>query len=165
MLKIKPGKERRVAALAYADMGWPIVLVYGITNDGRCSCGYSSCKSPGKHPRIKDWTNQASCDKATIRKWFDQWPDSNVGILTGAASGLVVLDVDGPEGEESLKDLPIPATVAVKTRRGRHLYFRHPGYLVRNFVGRRPGLDLRADGGFVVAPPSKHAEGEYQWVM
>ncbi len=163
-LKIKPGKERLVAALHYGKMGWLVIPAHGITNKG-CTCGISDCKSPGKHPRLTDWPNRASCDPKTIREWFDTWPDSNVGIVTGAVSGIVVLDVDGTDGEESIKSLNLPPTVGVKTRRGRHLYFRHPGNPVKNFVGKSPGLDLRGDGGYVVAPPSRHAEGEYQWVL
>lgn len=154
-----------VPALVYADMGWPVHPLYGITADGQCACRKPDCKSVGKHPRLQDWPNKATCDKDAIIKWFIDWPESNLGIVTGAISRIVVLDVDGQDGEDSIKSLNLPCTVQVKTRRGRHLYFIHPGGTVKNFVGRRPGLDLRGDGGYVVAPPSKHAEGEYEWVL
>lgn len=164
VLKIKTTNECLNAALVYADMGWHVHPLHGITEAGRCTCGNAECKSPGKHPRLNKWQDQASCDAATIRSWWKQWPNSNVGIVTGAGSRLVVLDIDGPEGEESVKGLNLPATVEVKTRRGRHLYFRHPGYPVKNRIGLLIGVDLKADGGYVVAPPSKHTAGEYEWL-
>jgi hypothetical protein len=94
-----------------------------------------------------------------------------VGIVTGLVSNLVVLDVDAAHGgEASLQRLvqahgPLPWTVEARTGGGgRHLYFIHPGGLVPNRAGFRPGLDLRGDGGYVVAPPSVHPSGRaYAW--
>ncbi|MEI8015207.1 MAG: bifunctional DNA primase/polymerase [Nitrospira sp.] len=165
VLKTKKGSECLAAALVYGDMGWRVHPLHGMTKDGRCTCGNSECKSPGKHPRLNMWQDYASCDRATIRSWWKQWPNSNVGIVTGAASGIVVLDIDGPDGEENVKSLNLPVTFEVKTRRGRHLYFLHPGYPVKNRIGMQPGLDLKGEGGYVVAPPSKHVAGEYEWIM
>jgi hypothetical protein len=86
-------------------------------------------------------------------RWFSTDTDRNVGIVTGAISNIVVLDVDGEQGERSLLSLGVmPATPTVRTGRGRHLYFRHPGFPVRNSVAIKPGLDVRGDGGYVVAP-------------
>jgi hypothetical protein len=98
--------------------------------------------------------------------WRARWPEANIGIVTGTVSGLVVLDVD-PEkgGEASLAALeaafgPLPATLSVRTGGGgQHLYFRHPGEPVPCAVGLRAGLDVRGDGGYVVAPPSIHPSG------
>jgi len=103
---------------------------------------------------------------AELAFWRARWPEANVGIVTGAVSGLVVLDVD-PEkgGEASLAALEatfgrLPATLSVRTGGGgRHLYFAHPGEPVPCAVGLRPGLDVRGDGGYVVAPPSIHPSG------
>ena len=82
-----------------------------------------------------------------------------MGIVTDAVSGLVVLDVDPRHGcEESLKNLerehgPLPRTLEAMTGGGgRHIYFAHPGGSVRNRVGITPGIDLRGDGGCIVAP-------------
>lgn len=98
--------------------------------------------------------------------WRRRWPEANVGIVTGAVSGLVVLDIDPDKGgEASLAELearfgPLPATLAVRTGGGgRHLWFRHPGEPVPCAVGLRPGIDVRGDGGYVVAPPSIHPSG------
>jgi len=103
--------------------------------------------------------------------WFARWPEANVGIVTGRISGLVVIDVDARHGgEESLARLesahgPLPASVEALTGGGgRHLYFAHPGGRVGNRVGLFPGIDLRGDGGCVVAPPSVHPSGRrYAW--
>jgi hypothetical protein len=106
-----------------------------------------------------------------VARWFRRWPDANVAVVTGAVSGLVVLDVDVRHGgADSLAQLearygPLPRTVeAITGGGGRHLYFAHPGGVLHNKVGIRPGLDLRGDGGYVVAPPSLHPSGtRYQW--
>ena len=110
--------------------------------------------------------------EAEARGWFRQWPEAGIGVVTGAISGLVVVDVDtGHGGNESLEQLerehgPMPTTVECGTGGGgRHLYFAHPGGLLRNKIGLAPGVDIRADGGYVVAPPSLHASGlRYVWV-
>lgn len=106
-----------------------------------------------------------------LRAWFAKWPEANVAIVTGAVSGLVVLDVDpGSGGAESLAAIEsrhgrLPATVEAETGGGgRHLYFAHPGGEVRNRAALAPGLDLRGDGGMVIAPPSIHPSGRpYGW--
>jgi hypothetical protein len=114
-----------------------------------------------RHPRVEE-----------VQAWFSGWPEAGIGIVTGALSGLVVLDIDVRHGgEASLERLErhhgrLPATVECRSGGGgRHLYFAHPGALLRNKVGLAPGVDLRGDGGYVVAPPSLHASGvRYAWV-
>jgi hypothetical protein len=127
----------------------------------------------GKVPRNKGGLTQASIDPAVVAEWWRRWPDANVGIRTGAASGLLVLDVDTPKGGAgSLAELErrhgaLPKTARVLTGGGgQHVYFAHPGQTVRNSAGQLgDGLDVRADGGYVVAPPSVHASGRrYQWM-
>lgn len=114
----------------------------------------------------------ASTDQRLIADWWAQWPDANVGVRTGAASGLLVLDIDvDSRGEESLARLEeghgrLPATLTAHTGGGgRHLFFRHPGEDIRNSAGKLGhGLDIRGDGGYIVAPPSRHASGRaYRW--
>jgi len=107
-----------------------------------------------------------------IAEWFRRWPDANVGIVTGEISNLIVLDVDPKHGgDATLERLehrfrPLSATAeAVTGGGGRHLYFAHPGWLTRNRAGLAQGIDLRGDGGYVVAPPSIHPSGRpYAWV-
>jgi len=106
-----------------------------------------------------------------LTEWWVGHPNSNVGIATGKRSNLVVLDVDGNRGgDEALAELEsrfgtMPPTVRAVTGRGEHLYFLHPGRRVSNSSDEiTDGLDIRGDGGHVVAPPSLHATGRsYAW--
>jgi len=124
---------------------------------------------------ISRWPNQASNDPAQIQRWWAKSPQANVAVLTGRRSGLIVVDVDDKNdgsGSISLRRLeaehqPLPATLTVVTGRGRHFYFKHPQTVdIRCSTGKLgDGLDLRGDGGYVVCPPSKHANGRtYEWV-
>src|SRR5947207_5105754 len=86
------------AALSYAARGWPVMPLHDLIH-GHCSCTNPNCKHPGKHPQIGDWPNTATLDPAQIQRWWHvQYPSANVGILTGARSGLAVLDVDPRNG-------------------------------------------------------------------
>lgn len=114
----------------------------------------------------------ATTTPETLRAWWSTHPNADIGIATGAPSGVVVLDIDGPEGELALKhsDFEIPETLEARTGKGRHLYFIRPGVELRNFAGRLPKVDMRADGGYVVAPPSRHVDADgkltgkvYEW--
>ncbi len=155
-----------VTALGYAARGWLVIPLHSPAAHG-CSCGRADCESPGKHPRTAHGLKDASRDPATIREWWTRWPDANIGIVTGAESGILVLDVDGKQGEQSLIELerrygPLPDSYTVRTGGGgQHLYFLWPkGADVRNSQSRiAPGLDIRGNGGYVVAPPSVHASG------
>jgi hypothetical protein len=166
-------------ALAYAARGWLVVPLHN-PKQGVCSCRKKGCSSPGKHPRTEHGLKDGSKDPKQITLWWEKWPDANVGILTGQESGLLVLDVDGEDGKASLQQLiaahgSLPKTLRVKTGRrgtdgkpkGCHYYFRVPvGVSLRNSAGvLGKGLDIRADGGYVVAPPSLHPSGLlYQWL-
>lgn len=107
-----------------------------------------------------------------IRGWLKSSPAANVGLVTGEASGVVILDVD-PEhgGDDALHELEqayhdLPRTVeAITGTGGRHLLFRHPEVHVASSAGKvAPGLDVRAAGGLAVMPPSRHANGRrYEW--
>ena len=130
------------------------------------------CSSPGKHPRTRQGLKDASTNEAIVAGWWEQWPDANVGVRTGSASGLLVLDVDADSnGEQTLARLEqthgsLPDTVTALTGGGgKHLLFCHPGGEVRNSAGKLgEGLDIRADGGYIVAPPSIHVSGRaYRW--
>lgn len=168
------------AALRYADNGWPVFPLYGVTN-GQCDCGLK-CSSPGKHPIPKNGLNDASVDFAQIEAWWEKYPNANVAIATGRVSGLLVLDVDNKrsveigntlvgQGDLSIRELeqehgPIPEGRYADTGGGgRHYFFQFPetgDY--GNRANIRPGLDVRADGGYVVAPPSMHLSGHsYTW--
>lgn len=145
------------AALDYVRLGWSVIPV----------------EPGGKRPLIRWQVYQyRRADIPEIAVWFGRWPDANIAIVTGVVSGLVVLDLDPRHGAEaSLGQIqrehgPLPDTVEASTGGGgRHLYFAHPGEIIRNRVGLLPGIDLRGDGGYVVAPPSIHASGKpYRWM-
>ncbi|MGC8724842.1 MAG: bifunctional DNA primase/polymerase [Acidobacteriota bacterium] len=159
------------AAVWYGQKGYPLFPLHAAAG-GRCSCGIGSCEAPGKHPRIARWPQQATTAVALIRAWWHRWPEANIALVTGEASGFVVLDVDPRHGGElALTELQgrfgeWPATVTARTGGGGwHFFFRHPGVRVPNSSGLLgPGLDVRGDGGYVVAPPSLHASGyRYAW--
>ena len=140
--------------------------------------------SSGKIPSLRDWPAKASTDAAVIQKWWrTAWnngdrdvyvPGANIGIACGAASNLTVLDVDhrpdeGKDGPASLAGLvathgPLPPGPVVCRGTSRHYYFKYVSSL-RNSVGALPGLDLKNEGGYVVAPPSIHRTGmRYRWI-
>ena len=95
-----------------------------------------------------------------VRDWFTTWPDANIGIVTGAVSNLVVFDLDSEHAVQYADDRGgFPDTPKVKTGKGYHIYSQHPGFEIKNSVNKRLDLDIRADGGYVVAPPSVHGSG------
>lgn len=126
---------------------------------------------PGSKIPLVKWEQYQVCVPTLedVTQWFENEQDLNVAIVTGELSGVVVLDVDehgDVAGQASLaaKGWTLPRTPSVKTGRGRHYYFRHPGIFVGNQVGLLPGVDFRGDGGYVVAPPSVHENGAiYEW--
>lgn len=158
------------AALDYAAHGWPVIPLHRATR-GKCSCGKADCSSPGKHPRTRNGLKDASTDPATIDKWWRTWPAANVGIVTGAAAGIIVIDIDPRHGgHESLAALETehgeltPTLEAATGGGGRHLIYRHPGGKLGNRSNVRPGIDVRGDGGYIVAAPSIHASARrYAW--
>jgi hypothetical protein len=146
----------REAALGYLSRGWSVIPI----------------EHRAKHPLVAWLEFENRCASAReVEGWFARWPQANVGIVTGRVSGLVVIDLDARHGgDASLRRLEsehgaLPSTVEALTGgAGRHLYFAHPGGRVGNRVGLYSGLDLRGDGGCVVAPPSEHPSGRlYAW--
>jgi Bifunctional DNA primase/polymerase, N-terminal len=159
------------SALAYAERGWCVLPLWWPTSRGECACGLSDCESVGKHPirrLVPHGLRDASNSVETVRTWWRSSPHANVGIRTGT-DGPVVLDVDGDLGELALRGLVAHhgafQALWVRTGSGWHAYFAHPGTPVPNSAGRvGDGLDVRGDGGYVVAPPSLHANlGRYRW--
>ena len=106
-------------------------------------------------------------ERPATQEELRSWSWSGVGIVTGRLSGVLVLDVDGPEGEAELQRRGHPVTPMVRTARGGlHLYFKHPDHHVRTGIRVAPGLDVKASGGYVVAPPSVGANGRsYEWIV
>jgi len=142
------------AALWYARKGFPVFPL--VRRD--------------KNPLTEHGFCDASTDAARVSDWWTQWPDANIGIPTGLASGWLVLDVDPRNGgDETLEALitrrgRLPETAEQLTGGGgRHIVFRHPGGEVR--CGKLgTGIDLKGEGGYVVVAPSVHPSGKpYRW--
>lgn len=128
------------------------------------------CRARDKRPATANGLKDATTDLKIIRQWWQQDPQFNIAIATGAASNAFVIDVDGIDAELELRRLEtkndaLPETVESITARGRHLYFKMPGSPVRNSASRiAPGIDVRGDGGYVLVPPSIHPSGRaYAW--
>jgi len=133
------------SALWYASLGWHVFPL-----------------RPGaKVPLGGNGHLDATVDADTIIEWWTQNPDANIGIACGAVSGITCIDVDGPEGIASSKQVHgVPSTRMIKTPHGFHLYFVYNAgfHTGANFL---PGLDVRNDGGYVVAPPSVVGDTAY----
>jgi len=123
----------------------------------------------GKIPLTAHGLLDASSDRKQVGEWLEQWRGCNLGVATG---DVVVIDVDGVEGEETLAGVEatygeLPDTLIVQTGRGRHLYFRAPaGSDVRsttNLCGAK--LDVRGRGGYVVCAGSVHAASRKRYVF
>lgn len=158
------------AALEARKVG-PIFPLHDLSG-GVCSCGKADCGTrAGKHPRTEHGLKDATQDENTIREWWTRWPQANIGLLTGAVSGVIVLDIDPRHGgdktiealQKQFGDLPL--TWSVKTGGGGwHLYFKHPGGRIGNSAGKiGEGIDLRGDGGYIVFPPSRTADKPHRW--
>jgi len=159
------------AALEYASRGWPVLPLYSVVN-GVCTCraGANCSQKPGKHPACGHGFKDATTDEAQIRRWFNGAEPRNIGILMGAASGLVALDCDSEEAHEYATTLGLPDTLSVETGRGKHFLYKHPGVRIRSGdkilkkVAPDLPLDVKGDDGYIVAPPSFHMSGKrYMW--
>lgn len=168
------------AALAYAGLGWPVMPLAWMSGD-RCACRTGAhCEHPAKHPLIADGLKGASTDPSQLRQWWGHWPQAGIGVRTGAVSGLLVVDIDVAHGGwDTASQLYFRGqeieggTLQANTGGGGlHVFYAHPGpgANVSNTAGRlpgvgsTPGIDLRGDGGYIVAPPSGHRSGgRYEW--
>lgn len=157
--KIAPNMRPSRVAQAYAEAGLSIF----------------PCQERGKKikaPYVANGLHDAVADPMVVSDWWARWPKALIGLRTGSISGFWVLDVDidperGIDGHATLKVLErkfgtLPETLRVGTPRGGvHLYFRVPLFPIRNTAGTRlgPGLDVRGDGGYVIARGSVLADG------
>ncbi len=165
--------DMKRAALGYATrLG---VKIFPVGPDCRIPYAEAGLVEHGCH----DATN----DPELIDRLWSRWPDANIAMATGLASGVVVLDVDSKENVDGLASLerlqadysPLPETwQAFRHNGGMHLFFNPRGRKLRNRVNlsvgwgddkvRYPGLDVRADGGSVAVSPSRKPDGAYAWL-
>ena len=147
------------AAIFYAGLGWPVLPL----------------RSSDKRPLgtlVPHGLKDATTDLSLLTRWWTDQPDANLGIRTGREAGIVALDIDPRHGGDSslaqlqgsFGDLPCTAT-SLTGGGGRHLLLRHPGLQIPNGVHKLgSGVDVRGEGGYIVAPPSLHPSGcRYRW--
>lgn len=172
--------DKGTAAAWYASVKrWRVLPLHHMTPAGRCSCGNPDgtadhdYRQGGKHPIHKAWQQKATTNLDTIAGWYRSRPHANIGLATGRESGFFVLDVDPDNGgDEALLKLEaehgdLPLTWCVETGSGgNHYYFNYPDFDVTNATKALRalgihGIDIRGDGGQVVAPPSVSGKGPY----
>lgn len=137
------------AALSYLSMGLSVIPL----------------KPLSKEPLL-NWKEFQSrrASESEVKDWFNKCTSANVGIVTGSVSGIAVVDLDGPEGLNSGRSLGLKSSVVSLTGNGRQLWYKNDVTL-KNYVKLLPGIDVRAEGGYVVAPPSRHPNGRsYRWL-
>jgi hypothetical protein len=178
----------RDAALGYASRGIPVLpLHYPLPHhralqptDGRplpsrasqcCSCRDPGCGQVGKHPLgslVPHGVKDATCNRARILAWWTRHPQANIGLATGHR--FDVLDVDGPQGEQAIRELAAAhgfqsSGPLVRSGGGGWHYYLAPTGLGNVHPQGLAHVDWRGRGGYVVAPPSRHASGfSYQWL-
>jgi hypothetical protein len=183
----RPSWLLRDAALGYASRGIPVLpLHYPLSHHGGlqpvcgdqqpsvglgCSCRDPGCGQPGKHPLgslVPHGVNDATCNRARVLAWWTRYPQANIGLATGHR--FDVLDVDGPQGARAIRELVATHGLhssgpLVRTGGGGWHYYLHPTGLGNVHPQGLAHVDWRGRGGYVVAPPSRHATGHpYQWI-
>ena len=168
---LPPGR----AAEVYATLGYPVLPCFQPAHGGGCTCrAGAACHRPGKHPRLRadrpgrGGVHEATCDLATVRRWWRRWPAANVAVRTG--DRFDVADPDTPEGVEALRAVLHNAGAVLSTGPlartgggGWHVLFAptgagSPGEIL-------PGVDWRGRGGYILVAPSVHPSGRrYRWV-
>jgi Bifunctional DNA primase/polymerase, N-terminal len=182
----RPSSMLRDAALGYASRGIPVLpLHYPLPHHGdlrpipgdqqlaegiRCSCRDPHCGQPAKHPLgtlVPHGVTDATTNRARILAWWTRHPQANIGLATGHR--FDILDVDGPAGEAAIRTLAAThglhsAGPLVRTGGGGWHYYLAPTGLGNVHPNGLVHVDWRGRGGYVVAPPSRHASGHpYQW--
>ncbi|HOX06413.1 MAG TPA: bifunctional DNA primase/polymerase, partial [Planctomycetota bacterium] len=139
------------AAIHYAELGYPVF----------------PCVPGTKRPLTEHGFKDATTDPAQIDAWWTEHPDANVGIAT---AGLAVIDIDGAEntwlaGDHERSESLACGPMSLTPRGGRHHVFRQPaGKAWASSSGKlAPKVDVRANGGYIIAPPSVTEDGAYCW--
>jgi hypothetical protein len=183
----RPRWQLRDAALGYASRGIPVLPLHhplphhrdlqSVTGDPQplvgsgCSCRDPGCGQVGKHPLgslVPHGVNDATCNRARVLAWWTRHPQANIGLATGRR--FDVLDVDGPAGAHAIQALAAAHGLhssgpVVRTGGGGWHFYLAPTGLGNVQPQGLAHVDWRGRGGYVVAPPSRHASGHpYQWM-
>jgi hypothetical protein len=138
-------------ALRYIRLGWPVFPLRG------------------KKPRVEHGLKEATLNEEKVRAWWGQWPDANIGVVTGLR--FFAFDVDTKSGGEDAFDAlvrqfgPFPDTLQhITGTGGKHLLFRMPDFPVPCSVNKvAAGIDIRGVGGYIVVAPSIHPETGHEF--
>lgn len=157
-------------ALRYLRLGWSVVpTCWPVENKGQwaCGCGRNHEGNDIGKATLVNWKSYQTRlpTEAEVTEWWTRWPVANIACITGAISGLVVVDLEY-DGLAEAERLGLYSGLTAITGKGRHLYYAHPGERVCNQVAMKKlkGFDLRGDGGYVLVPPSRHQTGRrYTW--
>ena len=156
VIPLRIGESLEQAAVDYGRLGFRVFPL----------------KPGGKEPQIRGWQKAASNSEAAIRVFWSKWPDANIGILTGQASGFFVVDIDRRNGGfDTLDQLvdahgSLPITAKQITGNGEHHLFKCSGPVKTRNNALGNGIDIKGDGGYIVAAPSLHPSGKhYQWAV
>jgi hypothetical protein len=149
------------------EQGYSLIELYGINEQGFCTCYKGEkCSCAGKHPVKSNWKDNFIKSDEELKNILKQHPNANFGVITG--NGLVVVDIDkksgGFESLKKIKDIIVP-TFTVKTGGGGYHFYYKTSEKVANRVKVLPGIDIRGEGGYAVAPGSKHISGSYYEIM
>ena len=163
----------------YIARRWRVFPCWTVDEDGHCTCPLGgACPNIGKHPigdLVPNGFKDASCDPAKIDEWWGPGtPPRNIAIATGTVSLLTIVDVDGGPGKvgvdtwlELIDEHGEPPTLKAKTGGGGyHFFFQYTKALKtgNNRLGKH--VDVKNDGGYIIAPPSRHRTGgRYEWLM
>jgi|SRR5579872_168145 len=162
------------ATLYAKEQKWRVMPIWNITEvygERMCSCPQGSdCHSPGKHPMLKNGVLEASSNTGLIKHWFHKWPTANLALACGIDSDILVIDIDSLKGGNvsyanlATQYLQHYSYILSQTGNGFHLYFKNLEG-IKNKVGLMEGVDIRAEGGYVLLPPSNHLSGnKYKWL-
>lgn len=164
----------RTAAARYASLGYGVIPLHWIKDEGKCSCARVDCESEGKHPLGEHGASNPMLDAELVAAQWEDTPDANIGLVAGA-SRRVIVDLDSLAAKDRFKlicDVDTHAAMMTapiaKTGKGWHIHFADPSGSYAPGVGTNDdaGIDIRGGVSYIVAPPSIHANGTaYKWVQ
>jgi hypothetical protein len=168
--KAPAGLTIEAAARWYMRAGWP-VFVLGRSKRPVANC--RTCRDAGPEHDPAGCScltchgfHAATTDPARLADMWRAIPGGLLAVRTGAVAGLAVVDIDPRNGGQLDRALMVPTATVATAGGGWHLYYQHPGGRLLRALPGHPGVDVKADGGYVVAPPSAHlaTRAHYRWV-
>jgi hypothetical protein len=168
------GWEPYAAARLYVNLGWYVLPVHGVDENGQCTCGTPNCANAGKHPATLHGFKDATTDLAQIKQWFKpRAVPFNIGIATGKRSGITVIDIDAGPGKVGMatwneliqKHEELKTLMARTGGSGLHIFVAYSPALKtgNNRLGQH--VDAKNDNAYVTVAPSRHKSGRlYEWI-